>query len=407
MNDLSEYESMSSLAIHGADRQWEHAHITPIFATSTFTFDSAEQGMKRFSGQEPGYTYSRFGNPTCQVAEKIVAELETFNLSDANGEPLEARALLHASGQAAMATMFFSILKAGDAVLSGYKVYGGTFEFLHDLLPPLGVNPIFCDLKNIGETESVIKKNPAIKVIHIETPSNPTMECLDIEALCNLAKQYQLLVTVDNTFATPYLQQPFRYGADFIFHSTTKFLNGHGTSIGGVLVGRDVGFMNTKGATTCKLLGAVASPFDAFLLIQGIKTLELRMEQHSENAKRVAEFLSTHDAVSKVHYNGLPSHPDFQVSSKQMKKHGAMLSFELKGGFDAGKKFIDKLQLCVRAVSLGTIDTLISHPASMSHSGMAKEAREKSGIGDGLIRMSVGLENINDLISDLDQALRL
>ena len=210
MNDLSEYESMSSLAIHGADRQWEHAHITPIFATSTFTFDSAEQGMKRFSGQEPGYTYSRFGNPTCQVAEKIVAELETFNLSDANGEPLEARALLHASGQAAMATMFFSILKAGDAVLSGYKVYGGTFEFLHDLLPPLGVNPIFCDLKNIGETESVIKKNPAIKVRHIETPSNPTMECLDIEALCNLAKQYQLLVTVDNTFATPYLQQPFR-----------------------------------------------------------------------------------------------------------------------------------------------------------------------------------------------------
>jgi methionine-gamma-lyase len=406
MNNPSDYESMSSLAIHAGQRfSWEHAHITPIFATSTFTFDSAEQGMRRFNGQEPGYTYSRFGNPTCQVAEKIVAELETYNLTDVNGGPLKARALLHSSGQAAMATMFLSIVKAGDAVLSGYKVYGGTFEFLHDLLPSLGVNSIFCDLRNITETESVIKNNTAIKVIHIETPSNPTMECLDIEALCNLARQYNLLVTVDNTFATPYLQQPFRYGADFIFHSTTKFLNGHGTSIGGVLIGRDVNFMNTKGATTSKLLGAVASPFDAFLLIQGIKTLELRMEQHSENAKRIAEYLSSHSAVRKVHYNGLPSHPDFAVSSKQMKKHGAMLSFELRGGFDAGKKFIDKLQLCVRAVSLGTVDTLISHPASMSHSGMTKETREKSGIGDGLIRMSVGLENINDLINDLENAL--
>ena len=406
MNNSHDYESMGSLAIHAAQQQsWEHAHATPIFATSTFTFDSAEQGMRRFSGVEPGYTYSRFGNPTCQAAEKIVAALETYGLSDEKGEPLKARALLHASGQAAMVTMFMSIVKAGDAILSGYKMYGGTFEFLHDFLPPLGVSSIFTDLKNISETETIIQKNPAIKVIHIETPSNPTMECLDIEALCKLAKKYDKLVTVDNTFATPYLQQPFKYGADFIFHSTTKFLNGHGTSIGGVLVGRDVKFMNTKGAVTCKTLGGVSSPFDAFLLIQGIKTLELRMEQHSENAKRVAEFLSEHKAVSKVHYNGLPSHPDYDISSKQMKKHGAMLSFELKAGFDGGKKFIDKLKLCVRAVSLGTVDTLISHPASMSHSGMAKEAREKSGIGDGLIRVSVGLENINDLISDLDQAL--
>jgi methionine-gamma-lyase len=231
------------------------------------------------------------------------------------------------------------------------------------------------------------------------------MDCTDIEAICKLAKQYSILVTIDNTFATPYLQQPFRYGADFIFHSTTKFLNGHGTSIGGVLVGRDVQFMNTKGARTAKLLGAVSSPFDAFLLIQGVKSLELRMEKHCDNAMGVANFLSQHLAVSKVHYNGLPSHRDYELSKKQMRKPGAMLSFELKGGFDAGKKFIDKLQLCVRAVSLGTIDTLISHPASMSHSGMSKEAREKSGISDGLIRMNVGLENMNDIVNDLDQAL--
>ena len=405
MNNSTGYENMSSVAIHASQQQsWEHAHITPIFATSTFTFDSAEQGMRRFNGEEPGYTYSRFGNPTCQVAEKVVAALETFNITSNDGKPVQARALLHASGQAAMATMFLTNLKAGDMVLSG-RVYGGTFEFLHDFLPAMGVNSIFGDLKNTGEVESIIKKNPSLRIIHIETPSNPTMECLDIEVLCKIARQNNLLVTVDNTFATPYLQQPFRYGADFIFHSTTKFLNGHGTSIGGVLVGKDVEFMNTKAARTCKLLGGVSSPFDAFLLIQGIKTLELRMDQHSENAKKVAEYLSSHAAVSIVHYNGLQSHPDYHISSRQMKKPGAMLSFELKDGFEAGKRFIDKLKLCVRAVSLGTIDTLISHPASMSHSGMSKESREKSGIGDGLIRMSVGLENINDLIKDLEQAL--
>ena len=407
MNNSSSYESMSSLAIHAAQHQsWEHAHITPIFATSTFTFDSAEQGMRRFNGEEPGYTYSRFGNPTCQVAEKVVAALETFDLKDPSGNPLQARALLHASGQAAMATMFLSNVKAGDTIISGYKIYGGTFEFLNDFLPSMGINAVFCDLKNTEELERIINKTPSARIIHIETPSNPTMECLDIELLCKIAKQNNLLVTVDNTFATPYLQQPFKYGADFIFHSTTKFLNGHGTSIGGVLVGRDVEFMNKKGATTCKLLGGVSSPFDAFLLIQGIKTIELRMHKHSENAEKIAEYLSNHSAVSKVHYNGLPSHPDYAISSRQMRKHGAMLSFELKGGFEAGKHFINKLNLCVRAVSLGTIDTLISHPASMSHSGMSKEAREKSGISDGLIRMSVGLENINDLIYDLEQALR-
>jgi methionine-gamma-lyase len=406
MNISAGFESMSAVAIHASQQQsWEHAHLTPIFATSTFTFDSAEQGMKRFTGEEPGYTYSRFGNPTCQVAEKVVAALECFNLTNSNGQPLQARALLHSSGQAAMATMFLSNVKAGDTILSGYKIYGGTFEFLNDFLPSMGVNSIFCDLKNTDELVRIIERTPSARIIHIETPSNPTMECVDIEALCKIAKQYNLLVTVDNTFATPYLQQPFKYGADFIFHSTTKFLNGHGTSIGGVLVGKDLTFMNTKVAKTCKLLGSVSSPFDAFLLIQGIKTLELRMEQHSENAMKIAEFLSTHKAVDKVHYNGLPSHPDYHISLRQMRKPGAMLSFELKGGFDAGKDFINRLQLCVRAVSLGTIDTLISHPASMSHSGMSREDRQKSGIGEGLIRMSVGLENVNDLIKDLDGAL--
>ena len=406
MNPSGEFESMISMAMQTAREQsWEHAHLTPIFATSTFTFESADQGKKRFLGEEPGYTYSRFGNPTCSVAEKIVEALETFKLKDKDGSQLKARALLHASGQAAMATMFLSHLKAGDSVLSSSSIYGGTFEFLHDFLPSFGVTPVFCNMNNPDEVERNIKLNRNVKTIHIETPSNPTMQCVDIEALCNVARTYNLKVTVDNTFATPYLQQPFAFGADFIFHSTTKFLNGHGTSIGGVLVGRDVEFMNTRGARTCKTLGATASAFDAFLLIQGIKTLGVRMDQHCSNAIKVAEYLSSHHAISKVNYNGLPTHPDYHISSKQMKKPGAVLSFELKGGYDAGKKFIDKLNLCVRAVSLGTVDTLVSHPASMSHSGMSRESREKSGITDGLIRMSVGLENINDITNDLDQAL--
>jgi methionine-gamma-lyase len=406
MNNSTGYQSMSSLAIHAAQsKSWEHAHLTPIFATSTFTFDNAEQGMKRFSGLEPGYIYSRFGNPTCSTAEIVVAALETYNITSSTGEPMKARALLHASGQAAMATMFLSCLFSGDAVLSNYSLYGGTFEFLQDFLPPLGISSVFCDMSDLNVVEETIKKTPALKMIHLETPSNPTMQCLDLEAICKMAKHYNLLVTVDNTFATPYLQQPFKYGADFIFHSTTKFLNGHGTSIGGVLIGKDIDFMETRVARTCKLLGSISNPFDAFLLIQGIKTLELRMDKHCDNAIRVAEFLSAHNAVSKVHYNGLPSHPDFRLTYKQMRKPGAVLSFELKGGLQAGKHFIDKLKMCVRAVSLGTIDTLISHPASMSHSGMEKEARERSGITDGLIRMSVGLEDINDILNDFNQAL--
>jgi methionine-gamma-lyase len=401
------YEGMGSVAIHAAQvPSWENAHLTPIFATSTFTFASAEEGKKRFLGEEPGYTYSRFGNPTWTVAENVIAALETFNLMGENGKPLQARALVHASGQAAMVTMFLSRLKSGDAVLASYSVYGGTFEFLHDMLPSFGITPIFCSMTDVDEVEQLIRENPSVRVLHIETPSNPTMQCIDIEKMCAIGKKYELTITVDNTFATPYLQQPFRFGVDMVFHSTTKFLNGHGTSIGGVLVGTDVQFMNTTGERTRKLLGGISNPFDAFLLIQGIKTLELRMEKHCDNAMKIAEYLAGHKAVSKVHYNGLPSHPDYHISSKQMRRPGAVLSFELEGGYDAGKLFIDNLELCVRAVSLGTVDTLISHPASMSHSGMSKESREKSGITDGLIRMSVGLENINDIINDFDRALQ-
>jgi methionine-gamma-lyase len=245
----------------------------------------------------------------------------------------------------------------------------------------------------------------SIRLIHLETPANPTIRCVDIEAICSIAREKNIPVSVDNTFATPYLQQPFLHGADFVIHSTTKFLNGHGNAMGGVLLGKDLEFMRTRAWKWYALLGANSNPFDAFLLIQGLKTLELRMERHCHNAMEVAHFLEQHPNVAKVNYNGLPSHPDFAVSNKQMKHPGALLSFELKGGLDAGKQFINRLQLCTRAVSLGTPDTLLSHPASMSHFGIPAAERQSYGITDGLIRMSVGIENILDILTDLNQAL--
>ncbi|MFT3945830.1 MAG: aminotransferase class I/II-fold pyridoxal phosphate-dependent enzyme [Agriterribacter sp.] len=401
-------EGFGSHVIHSTSiNNGENAHLFPIVASSTFVFDSAEQRMRRFSGEEKGFIYSRFGNPTTSAAASVIAGLETFNIKDKAGEPLQASALLHASGQSAMATMLLSNLSAGDGILSHYSLYGGTHEFIYGFLTKFGISSAIKDFSDLNNVEAVLKKNPRIKLIHVETPANPTMNCVDLAGICFIAKKYNAKVTVDNTFATPYLQQPFKYGVDFIFHSTTKFLNGHGTSIGGVLVGKDIEFMKKKGYETYKLLGGCASPFDAYLLMQGVRTLEVRMKQHCENAMQVAKFLSTHPAIEKVNYNGLSSHPDYVLSSKQMRHPGAVMSFELKKGLEGGKHFINNLKMCTKAVSLGTVDTLISHPASMSHSGMLREDRIKSGVTDGLIRMSVGLENINDLINDLDQALRI
>jgi methionine-gamma-lyase len=228
---------------------------------------------------------------------------------------------------------------------------------------------------------------------------------VDIEAITHLSKRFGKIVSVDNTFATPYLQQPFKYGVDHVFHSTTKFLNGHGTAIGGVLLGKDLEMMNTKVWKWHALLGGNANPFDAFMLTQGMKTLELRMDRHCSNAMEVARHLNGHAAVQQVNYLGLDHHPDHAIAAKQMRHPGPMLSFELKGGIEAGKRFIDRLQMCVRAISLGTLDTLVSHPASMSHMGVSKEERAMFGITDGLIRMSVGIENIADILNDLEQAL--
>lgn len=407
MNKKFPFTGISSVAMHASGQEnADYAHLTPIYATSTFTFDSAQQGSDRFAGADKTKIYSRWGNPTFTVAEETIAALETFGIKNADGSQLEVKALLHASGQAAMSTLFLSTLQVGDSVLSHYSLYGGTHEILNKLLADTGVTATIIDMRNLELVEEALKKDPKIKLIHIETPANPTIQCVDIEEVTRIAKRYNKLVSVDNTFATPYLQQPFRYGVDFVFHSTTKFLNGHGTAIGGVLLGRDLEYMRTKVWKWHVLLGGNSNPFDAFLLTQGMKTLELRMDRHCANAMEVAAFLDRHPEIAHVNYNGLTSHPDHAITAKQMKHPGALMSFELKGGLEAGRKFIDALQMCVRAVSLGTVDTLLSHPATMSHAGLKKEERIQFGITDGLIRLSVGIENIADILADMEQALK-
>ena len=405
-NNQFPFSGFTSLAIHaGHEQDPNYAHLTPIYASSTFVYDTAEQGMRRFSGQEEGYIYSRWGNPTFSEAEKKIAAMECFGVTGANGRPLVAKALLHASGMAAISTLFLSNLKAGDKILSHYSLYGGSQEMMDKILPGLGIEAVIVDLRDLNKAEEALKAHPQIKMLYLETPANPTLQCVDIEELTLLARKYGKLVACDNTFATPYLQQPFRYGVDFIIHSTTKFLNGHGTAVGGVLVGHDLEFMNTKASKTIRLLGGNSNPFDAFLLINGMRTLEVRMERHCHNATEIANYLEAHTAIAKVNYTGLPSHPDFYLSSKQMRHPGAIMSIELKGGLQAGINMMDRLEMCTRTVSLGTCDTLLCHPASMTHYGVPKEQREQYGITDGLIRMSIGMENVQDILIDLEQSL--
>ena len=390
----------SSLAIHGGhEKDPSHAHLVPIYASSTYVYDTAEQGMRRFSGQEEGYIYSRWGNPTMHEAEEKIAALETFGL------PFQVKGILHASGMAAIATLMLAELKTGDKILSHFSLYGGTEELIHRILPPLGIGAVIADLRDLNKAEEAMKQDKSIKMLYIETPANPTIQCVDIEELTRLARKYGLTVACDNTFATPYLQQPFKYEVDYVAHSTTKFLNGHGTAIGGILLGRDLDQMKTNVTKIHRLLGGNSNSFDAFLLINGMKTLEVRMERHCHNAVEVANFLEQHPAVAKVNYTGLASHPDHYTALKQMRHPGAMLSFELKRGLQGGIEFMNKLKMCVRTVSLGTCDTLLSHPASMTHYSVPKELREKYGITDGLIRMNVGIENIQDIVNDLSQSL--
>jgi methionine-gamma-lyase len=399
-------QGFGTACIHaGYHMEEHHSHITPIYASSTYLFDSPEHAVDLFTGKEKGFIYGRFGNPTIAQCEEKIAALEAYGLLNEQQEPLALKAILHASGMAAIATLVMANVKQGEKVISHLSLYGGTQELIDKVLPSCGIETCLLDMKHLDAVEDMLRKDDTIKLMYLETPANPTLQCVDLQALITLAHRYHCKVAVDNTFATPYLQQPFRFGADFVVHSTTKFLNGHGTAIGGVLIGRDLELMNTKVTKHHRLLGANSNAFDAFLLTNGLKTLELRMERHCANAEKVAAFLDQHDKVDFVNYLGLAKHPDAALCQQQMRHAGALLSFEIKGGLDGGKEFLRRLKVCTHAVSLGTCDTLISHPASTTHTGVARELRLQSGISDGLIRMSVGLENVQDILDDLAQAL--
>ncbi|MCB9047293.1 MAG: PLP-dependent transferase [Chitinophagales bacterium] len=399
-------KGFETICIHGGHKEESNrAHLTPIYASSTYTFDSAEQAVDIFQGKEKGYVYGRFGNPTINEAEEKIAMMEAYGIKNSHGEQLELKAILHSSGMAAITTMVLSNLKAGEKLITHHSLYGGTQELFDKVLPDLGIEVVIVNFHNIYEVEEAIKADDAISMMYIETPANPTLQCIDIAILSTLGKSYGLTVCADNTFATPYLQQPFKYDVDYVMHSTTKFLNGHGTAVGGVLIGRDIEKMNTVVTKKHRLLGANCNAFEAFLLTNGLRTFCLRMERHCLNAQKVADFLAQHPLVAKVNYLGLESHPDHEIAQAQMKHPGALMSFELKGGFEAGKKFMNHLNLCTNAVSLGTCDTLLSHPASTTHAGVKPEDRATFGITDGLIRMSVGLETVEDIIEDLNNAL--
>jgi methionine-gamma-lyase len=296
-------------------------------------------------------------------------------------------------------------VKAGESILTQGNLYGGSDELLSKILSPFGIQPVFIALKDLNLAEDHLKRDETIKMIYVETPSNPTIDVYDIGGLAALAKKYDKLIAVDNTFATPYLQQPFQFDVDFVVHSTTKYLNGHGNSTSGVLISKHLDLMDRKMLQYGKLLGANSNAFDAWLLLQGVKTLEVRMQRHCSNAMQIATFLEKNDKVNRVNYAGLPKHSDHEVAKKQMRDFSGMLSFELAGGLEAGKNLLKHTRVCRLAVSLGTVDTIIQHPASMSHVGVAKEQREKYGITDGLIRLSVGIEDVNDLLEDLEEAL--
>lgn len=406
MSDSNNTLGIETLCIHGGHTaDANRSHLTPLYASSTYTFDSVEQGVDIFLGKEPGYIYGRFGNPTITETEQKIALLEAFGLKDNDGQSLKLYAILHASGMAAITTMLLSNLKAGDKIITHPSLYGGTQEMIDKILPGLGIGTIIVDMHDEDKVRSAITADSNIKMMYLETPANPTLQCVDLKKLSAIGKEKNLVVCVDNTFCTPLLQQPFAYDVDFVIHSTTKFLNGHGTAIGGILIGKDAGRMNTDVKKMHRLLGANSNAFDAFLLTNGLRTLSLRMERHCSNAMKVAQYLSTHPKIETVNYPGLSTHPHHVIAKAQMKDFGSLMSIELKGGFEAAASFMNKLKVCTNAVSLGTCDTLVSHPASTTHVGVSPELRRSSGISDGLIRMSIGLETTADIIADLEQAL--
>jgi cystathionine beta-lyase/cystathionine gamma-synthase len=373
-----------TLAIHAGERPDKTfgAISVPIYQTSTFAFEDI--------GKTRGYDYSRTANPTRKVLEDTIAQLEGGKAGFA-----------FATGMAAEATVIH-LLKAGDHVISGDDVYGGTYRLFEDVMRDFGLEFSFLRMNDRRRIEEAIKPNT--KMLWLETPSNPLLNIVDLEMVVDIAKQHNLMTVIDNTFATPYFLRPIGYGVDLVVHSTTKYLNGHCDVVGGAVV-TTTDELSQRVQFLLNAMGTCASPFDCWLVLRGIETLPVRMKRHEENAIAVANYLKGHPAVEKVFFPGLESHPGHEIAKRQMKGFGGVVSLEVKGGIESVNTFLRRLKVFYLAESLGSVASLAEHPATMSHASMPKDYREKVGITDGLIRLSVGLENIDDLVEDLWQAL--
>ena len=409
MYQFSASHSISTLVTHvGEDDNPHHTHVTPIYQTSTFNFPDVATGAGIVARTEPGYYYTRLGNPNLTHLARKIALLEGLDLirlaPDADPDGLVAGQVF-SSGMAAITAVLFSQLKAGDAIVAQEAVYSATYTFLKEIAPTLGIQVAWVrDISQPG-WEAAFKAYPSAKLAYAETPANPTMAVVDLKMVAELAHRHGAWLAVDNTFASPYCQRPLSLGADIVVHSTTKFLAGHGALTGGVVVSSHPDYIHNSLYKFVKVMGGIPSPFDSWLANLGLKTFELRMQRHCENAMQVARFLATHPAVAIVHYPGLESDPGYEIAGRQMSSFGAMLSFELKGGMQAGIRLMERVRLATLAVSLGNVDTLIEHPASMTHGPVPRQDRLNQGITDGLVRLSVGIENLPDILADLEQGL--
>lgn len=363
----------------------------PIYQTSTFRFKNAQHGADCFSGASDGYIYTRIGNPTIRGLEQNIAQLE-------NGFD----GIATSSGMSAVTTVYMALLGAGSHIVSTASVYGPARGVLEQDFSRFGVEASFVNTANLDEITAAIKPNT--KVLYIETPANPTMELTDIAACAEIAKKHNLLLVVDNTFCTPYLQKPLDLGADVVFHSVTKFINGHADIVGGIIIAKEEEVYK-KLRHAMVYMGCNMDPHQAYLVLRGVKTLSIRVERNQENAMKVAQFLENHPKIAWIKYPGLESFPQYELAKRQMSGPGSMISFGVKGGLEAGKKLMDNVHLALLAVSLGGVETLIQHPASMTHAAVSAENKLKAGITDDLVRFSVGIEDVNDIINDLKHAL--
>lgn len=409
MKDINPQQGLGTLLTHaGEGEDPRFAHVTPIYQTSVFDFPDVATGARIFSGDVPGMNYTRWNNPNQQQLADKIAVLEGIDLLRAqpgrNPDELVA-GMVFASGMAAVSAAILARVGRGGVVIAQKQLYSATHELLNKVAPRWGIECVFLDDCAPETWEAAFRAHPQAALAYAETPANPTQSLTDLAAVAEIAHRHGAWLAVDNTFASPYCQRPLALGADVVVHSTTKYLSGHALIIGGVVVSRHPDFVHHELFEMLKVLGGSASPFDAWLTNLGLKTLEVRMQRHCENAMRVAQFLENHAAVAHVYYPGLASHPQHTLACRQMSHFGGMMSLELRGGLEAGIRMMNRVQVATLAVSLGMVDTVVSHPASMTHSGLGAEVRRAAGISDGLVRLSVGIESVEDLLADFDQAL--